>query len=113
MTNDLESGLRWLAQMQRKYCSSDVEYRRGSDSRTVPAVFGRTQYETTNEYGVRTGAFCVDFLIAAADLPFSPKSGDEVIADGHTYEVLEIGSEGCWRWSDPHRLTRRIHTKGV
>lgn len=113
MTNDIENGLRHLARTLTKRCSSAVEYRRGDDVRSVPALFGRTRYETTNEYGVKIGAFCVDFLIAAADLPFNPKVGDVIAAEGQIYEVLEIGTEGCWRWCDPHRITRRIHTKTI
>ena len=32
-------------------------------------------------------------------------------ADGMVFEVMSLGGQGHWRWSDPHRQTLRIHTK--
>lgn len=44
-----------------------------------------------------------------------PKRGDQIIelVDGmkFIYEVLPIGSQKPWRYSDPYRLKLRIHTK--
>ena len=97
----------------RSCASTDVGYLRKGESVTVPAIFGQTKYERSDDYGIKTGAFLSDFLIRFQDLGFYPEQGDRVIADGHEYEVLELGQEGCWRWSDPYGIRMRIHTKMI
>lgn len=61
-----------------------------------------------------------DYLIDSADLkldgqPTLPERGDLIIEneDGKnfTYEVLPIGNQRAWRYSDPFHLKLRIHTK--
>jgi hypothetical protein len=111
MTDVLRDGITWLEQQRTAHLAGEVEYRRDPDAYTVPATLGRTQYEVDDGYGLRVGATVVDFLIRAADLPIQPKPGDQIVADGVLYEVLSLGAEGAWRWSDPYRITRRIHTK--
>jgi len=99
--------------MRAQHLSSPVEYRRGVDTYTVNATFGKTDYEVEDEYGMRVGAAVVDFLILTENLPFEPKAGDRIIADGRTYEVMPLAGQGPWRWSDPYRQTYRIHTKDI
>ena len=91
--------------------STEVVYSHSGESKTVPAIFGQTKYERSDDYGIKTGAFLSDFLIRIKDLGFYPVQGDRIIADSREYEVLELGQEGCWRWSDPYGIRIRIHTK--
>ena len=44
--------------------------------------------------------------------PFGePEAGDQIVTDGTIFEVMSLGSQGHWRWSDPHRQALRIHAK--
>ena len=108
--NLLEKGLQWLSGKQKSHVSSVVSYKSGSKTFEINAVLGRTKYEITDDYGFKIAAFSVDFLVPASELPIIPKLGDQIIANTFIYEVLELGGE-CWRWCDPHRITKRIHTK--
>lgn len=64
-----------------------------------------------------------DWLIPADELVLddaeaTPQPGDQLIetlASGATrlHEVMPAGEEPCWRWSDPGRSVRRVHTKEV
>ncbi len=112
MNNLLENGLKWLAGKQKKHVSSKVLYQVGDDSFEVDAVLGRTKYEIIEDYGFNIVAHSIDFLIAHDELGFIPKVGHRIIYNGITHEVLELGDE-CWRWCDPHGITRRIHTKQI
>lgn len=91
--------------------SMDIVYLHEGESKNIPAIFGQTKYERSDDYGMKTGAFLNDFLIRFRDLKIYPEQGDRIIADSREYEVLELGQEGCWRWSDPYGIRMRIHTK--
>ena len=110
----LRDGLRWLDQQRQAHGSGAVTYSRGLTSATVAATYGRTELELHDEAGFSTRAMVVDFLITAAAMPVdAPKVGDTILADGVTYEVMNLPGDGCWRWCDPYRITMRIHTKEV
>jgi len=97
--------------MMAAHCSSPVVYRQGATELEIAATYGRTDYEVQDDYGLTVGATSMDFLIPAEVLELVPKPGDVIVADGRRYEVMDLGSENCWRWSDPYRTTLRIHTK--
>ena len=113
MADLLRQGSQWLEQMRAAHCSSSVEYRRPPDTYTVSATFGRTGFEVADESGLTINAHVWDFLILADELGFDPEPGDVIAANGRKYEVMNLGGEGCWRWSDPYRQTYRIHTKDI
>ena len=113
MANLLQQGSQWLAGTLKEHAASEVEYRRDAETFAVQAVFGRTDYEVQDESGLTVGGFVCDFLIAAADLPWDPEVGDVIAANGRKYQVLDLGDEGCWRWTDGHQTMRRIHTKDI
>jgi len=100
----LRQGSQWLEQMRTQHCSSPVTYRRGATEAQLNATYGRTEYEVEDDYGLRIAAHVTDFLILAAD--FTPTFGEPEAGD-----VMSLGSQGHWRWSDPHRQAMRIHTK--
>lgn len=111
--NMLADGSQWLADTMKASASSLVEYRRGEESSFVQAVFGRTEAEISDESGITINAFVNDFLILADDLADEPEAGDVIVADGRKYEVLDLGNEGVWRWSDNYKNMMRIHTKDI
>ena len=110
----LRDGLTWLQQQRSAHMTSPVTYRRaGQADAAVGATFGRTEIEITDDEGGAIRTHVVDFLILADELPLEPEAGDVVVADGQRYEVMDLGGDGCWRWSDPYRQTYRIHTKDI
>jgi len=115
MGNLLRTGSAWLEQMRVAHCSSQVTYRRGTTDVTVNATYGATRYEQTDASGVVLESRVWDFLIAASELTATgePRSGDQIIADGQKYELLHVGDDGVWRFSDPFRQVYRIHTRQI
>jgi len=116
MADLLRTASSWLERMRTEHCSSLVEYRRPPDAYSVKATFGRTGFEVVDESGLTINAHVWDFLILADELFAlfgAPRAGDWIAADGQRYEVMNLGGEGCWRWSDPYRRTCRIHTKDI
>ena len=109
----LRQGSQWLEQMRTAHCSSPVEYRRPLDAVTMNATYGKTDFEVADESGLKIGSHVWDFLILADALGFEPEAGDVIVADGRRFEVMNLGGDGCWRWSDPYRQTYRIHTKDI
>jgi hypothetical protein len=110
----LRQGSQWLEQMRTAHCSSPVEYRRPPEAWTVQATFGKTGFEVADESGLTIHAQVWDFLILADALPgIEPEPGDVIAVNGRKYEVVNLGGEGCWRWSDSYRQTYRIHTKEI
>lgn len=110
--NMLQNGLKWLSAKQKWHVSSRVVYHSDDVTFEVDAVLGTTRYETTDDYGLKISAHATDFLISGDELKIVPKVGDRIVYDGVTHEVLEI-DEKCWRWCDPHGITKRIHTKAL
>jgi len=117
MADLLRDGLAWLEQQRTAHMTSPVTYRRAGQAGTsVQATFGKTDYEVADDYGATIRTHVIDFLILAEAFStegFEPQAGDQIVADGRIYEVMNLAGESCWRWSDPYRTTLRIHTKDV
>ena len=107
----IRSGIDALRSAQLDVLSSDVTYRRGGMETNVKAVVGRTVFRSTNDYGVWVRTETRDFIVRADQLGLEPRQGDVIDFDGREYEVLAPYGEPVWRWSDPYRTARRIHTK--
>ena len=99
-----------------------VIYSRGSATATINATVGRTVFKQSGEYRSLIRTESRDYLIAAADLVLDgqrtePQRGDRIVdtlnGQSITIEVLAPGDEACFRYSDPFRITLRIHTKLV
>ena len=102
--------------MRASHLASPVTYRRGDLQLVVNATFGKSEYEVENDYGLRTAASAMDFLVLADELTQTfgqPRAGDQVVADGKVHEVLDLAAQGCWRWSGPYFTTMRIHTREI
>ncbi|MEW4530215.1 hypothetical protein [Maioricimonas sp. JC845] len=122
MADLLEWGANWLEQQRTQHLTRTVTYRRGAESVDVAASIGRTEFEVDDGYGVRQTIESRDYLVLAANLVLSgmqtlPERGDRIeetsAATRFVYEVLAPGQEPAWRYSDPYRLTLRIHTKQI
>ncbi len=116
----LETGSAWLEAQRKKFATRAVTYRRGMDAVVVQATIGRTLFEQDDGYGLIVRNQTRDYLIDSDDLILAgvstlPARGDLIEEiDGlkkYTYEVMPLGSEQHWRYSDPYRQTLRIHTK--
>ena len=120
MSDLLDQGSAWLEGQRKKHATREVTYRRGVDAVVVKATIGRTLFEQDDGAGVTVCMQVRDYLIDTADLvlasePTLPAKGDRIeeidAGQKHTYEVLPLGGEQHWRYSDPYRRTLRIHTK--
>ena len=118
----LEAGSNWLQQQRKKHATRTVDYRRGMETVSVEATVGRTQFEQDDGAGVIVRTEVRDYLIDTIDLVIGgvqvlPNRGDQIeeMVDGKLfiYEVMPIGQEPHWRYSDPYRKTLRIHTKHI
>ena len=114
MTDLLRLGSQWLQQQRTAHMTSPVEFcRAGLEPKPVQATIGKTDFELADDYGATIEAHMIDFLINADDLGLEPQPGDVIVSDSRKYEVMNLGDEGCWRWSDPYRQTYRVHTKDI
>ncbi len=120
MRDILRDGQRWLADQLTKHAAREVTYRRGDSESTVIATIGKTLAEQEAGEGLVMRMEIRDYLIDTALLrldgqPTLPERGDLIIEteSGKTfsYEVLPVGSQKAWRYSDPFRLKLRIHTR--
>ena len=112
--NLLDAAAEWLNEQRRECLSVPIIYRpKTGGSFEIPATLGRTLFRAENQYGSTIRTESRDFLVSAADLPNDPERGDTIIYNGCRYEVLAPNAEPVWRWSGPHNLTRRIHTKEI
>lgn len=122
MADLLQQGSEFLEDQRHKHMTRPVMYLRGSDSAQVQATVGRTVFEQADQFGVVHRTETRDYLVRTQDLVLGgaqtePKVGDRVREPSGTaallYEVMSIGSEPPFRFSDPDRRTLRIHTKFI
>jgi len=122
MSDLLEVGQKWLGSKLKDHASQSVTYKRDADEVQLQATIGKSTYEQHDGEGVVMRSQVRDFLIDTADLLLSaigslPRRGDRIHQiDGDemiVYEVMSLGSDPPWRFSDPFRLKLRIHTKQI
>jgi len=118
----LQQGSRWLEDRRHEHLTRSVTYQRGVNSVTLQATIGKTVFDQQDQFGVVQRTESRDFLVRAIDLTFAgrqtlPQAGDRIVeSDGAPsllYEVVSIGAEPPFRFSDPERATLRIHTKFI
>lgn len=108
----------WLAGQRHAHLTASVVYARGTDSVTLAATVGRTEFEAEDEYGRVVRTVSRDYLVRAQDLVIGgetvlPEPGDRITDGDAVFEVMSPTGEPEWRWSDTIRKTLRIHTKEV
>ena len=120
--NLLEQGQAWLAQQLSAHAARQVVYRRGELGVELTAVIGKSSYQQDDGHGVLTRAHVRDYLIDTNALLLSiigslPRPGDRIVEidaqQSYIFEVMPLGGEPHWRFSDPFRLKIRIHTKQI
>jgi hypothetical protein len=125
MPDLLEQSTQWLEDQRDKHLAGPVIYQRGGDSAEVTATIGRSVFAVDNGEGAAIRTELRDYLIRAAHLVLGgqltlPRPGDQVheMRDGviFIYQAMAPGGaddEPVWQYSDPYRLTLRIHTRQV
>ncbi|OHB51756.1 MAG: hypothetical protein A2Y12_01340 [Planctomycetes bacterium GWF2_42_9] len=118
MTNLMKKGVELIAKTLKEYASDEITYVRGESSVKLLAIFSKTPVTIESDLGVQISAEITDFLLFAEDLILdgsltTPQHGDKVITDRAVYEVNHLGSESCWRYSDPYGKHIRLHCKEI
>lgn len=122
----LARGMDWLADKTATAGGVSVTYTRANASATLTATpgdqqmnalrLGQVQQATSNwterEYLIAAAA------LAAAGFTGPPAIGDRITetvgGEAVTFEAMRRdGGQQCWKWSEPERLTYRVHTKRV
>ncbi|MCB9838206.1 MAG: hypothetical protein H6813_02610 [Phycisphaeraceae bacterium] len=120
MADLLQTGSTWLEDQRHQHMTRPVTYLRGADSVALNATVGRTVFEQQDQFGVIQRTETRDYLVRAIDLVLDgaqtePRVGDRIREPNGTgallYEVMAPGGEPHFRFSDPERITLRIHTK--
>lgn len=120
MSDMLADAAAWLSDIRRTHVSQAVTYVRGDLTVEVQATVGSTKFPLNTDDGGTIEYVARDYIIAVEDLvfgsgdPVEPQRGDKIIEGDRTYECMGPGGgEQDWRYSDPHHLAYRIHTKQV
>ncbi|MEQ9616661.1 MAG: hypothetical protein RLN60_01360 [Phycisphaerales bacterium] len=122
MADLLQKGSEFLESQRHQHMTRPVVYLRGGESVQLDATVGRTVFEQQDQFGMVQRTESRDYLVRTSDLVLNgsqaePKVGDRVREPSGTsallYEVMSIGNEPPFRFSDPERSTLRIHTKFV
>lgn len=111
-----------LARTVEKAAARDVEYTRGTETLTLPAVIADVVIEAADEEGFITRHEATDFLVPSDRLVFGgeladPAAGDRIRARRGarlvTYEARSFGTTSHFEPADPEHVMWRIHTKQV
>ncbi len=103
------------------FAGKDVVYTRAGYNCPWRAIQGRTDFEQTDNNGVLISFQSADWIGQASSLVdemgtrIVPTRGDRIYRYNDeitfVYEVLNLGSTPCYRYSDPERFCIRVHTK--
>jgi hypothetical protein len=106
-----------------RVCGQAIVYKAGAISVSIPdAVLGSSLHESEQATGAVIRVKSTDWLIDPAKLvhnnqAIEPTPGHRIehTVNGvkRTYEVNPIGSNPCWRFSEPSRDRYRIHTREI
>jgi hypothetical protein len=118
MSDQLKSGVDWLAAQLTAKVSRTVSYSRQGvvGSLAVAATLGQTPFRVEDVNHSRLIWSDRDYLIDAALLAptfGTPLKGDQIVDGTETYEVQPYNGEPHYRKSDPYGVKLRIHCKRV
>jgi len=118
MTDMLANASAWLDRQRAGNLAQTVTYGRGALTVELAATAGQSDHDVEAGEGYIETVRTVDFLLTAEDLllggeAVEPEPGDRIAWRDDTYEVLPPGNERCFRFTDPHETTIRVHTKRV
>ena len=119
----MRASLKQIGEVKITYWPADERRKRsGMSSLELTAIKAQTSFEQTDEEGLTTWAESIDFLIAPDDLVLNqvqlePQAGDQIQeligSNLCLFEVMALDGQTTWRWTDPYRTLRRVHTKQV
>lgn len=114
--NMMARGAAMVRRKLNRHASHAVTYTDGdSVSIQVVASIGIVEVASSDSEGFVVRSRMRDFLVDVAymvadEVPLVPTPGWLLIDRGHQYQIIPIGDEPCWRWSDLDHLRYRIHT---
>jgi hypothetical protein len=116
--NVLARAARWLHKKRDEFLVIQVAYRRGGvgQVRALRATIGQTGADQLVEGYFVTSEGIKDYLFNTSDFivgdVFQPPQLLDTITepDGQAWQVVEIGGEPCWRFSDEYENAIRVHT---
>jgi len=118
----LKTGLAWLAGKRKGKMGTAVSYVAEAVTVAVTATIARTVFLVEDSRGILVRSVSRDYLITTADLvtggaQITPVAGHtirETVGSAiYVYQVCAYDREGVWRWADPYRTTRRVHTRYI
>lgn len=109
----LEHAIKALREKQIAALAHPVVYFHGSEGKAILAILGSTTFRVLSDNGTAIRTQLRDYIVPVDQGIADPEPGDTISDGGREYEVLSISGEPCWRWSDPYRTARRIHTKHI
>ena len=125
MSDRVRTAMQRLSTRLVEEASTAVTYRRGSSSLSnLAATMGTQVLRVLDSNGnTRTVRTERDFTFEAADLILdgrttTPEDGDLIDVDlggseTERYEVMPVGTDASWRYSDSHNIRIRVHTKRI
>ena len=109
----LNKATNFLQDKSTAFLAVEIIYSRNSMTFNILATTGSTMLKVTYEYGAAVYWRGQDFLVASADMPFTPERGDVITLNGKTFKVLAPNNEPCFRYCDADGVRMRIHTKRI
>jgi hypothetical protein len=115
----LRRGEVMLSAIEQRSASRPVRYVRGAVSVDLLATVGVTEFERQDNFGMITRVESRDYIFPFESLGEEPQRGDRIEEDDeaagvtYIYELLYMADTPAWRYSDPDRITIRVHTKLV
>jgi hypothetical protein len=132
MSDLLHRASRWLAQVHQESLSQPIRYIRGDSFVDILATIGETTFEQLDREGILLKFESRDFIFPGEVLRLGgsviePVKGDRIehwlewdatlnACVGTllwSYEVMALGTEPVFRYSDRHHGEIRVHTKEI
>jgi hypothetical protein len=122
MTSLMERGLAMAAAHSPTAAGGTIRYSRGASSVTLPATFGRSEFQVEDQDGIRVEWSDRDFILQTSALVLDsavaePIRGDKVeTLDSNgstidTFEVLAPAGAKPFKYCDPQEQLIRVHSK--
>ena len=119
MSTLMQRGLTMLSRMAPAAAGGTIVYSRGSDSVSIEATYGRSEFTSERDGVVTVEANDRDFAFQLDDLVLggvaaTPVRGDRITdAEGRLFEVLALAGAQIYRACDAEGTMVRVHTKRI
>jgi hypothetical protein len=112
--NLLQQGAAWLGDQLNNSAGVPVTYTRAGVDSVLTGVVAQHEYNIDDQNaGLLTSIIMYDWTFVAAELVLTPRKGDRITANGHTFEVLPIATRPCYEWLDISGILLTVHTKRI